>query len=367
MRSALRSLALAWLIISFSALAEPLQPLPALNIDIKETSVSGSSSGGFLSVQIQIAHSSIIKGAGIVAGGPYYCSQDNVVTATTRCSCTGAPLFGCKVTETSAAVPALVTATRSFFAEGLIDDPANIARQRVISISGGKDPVVPAPVVSQLQQYYGAVGLPPANLSTVSLKDAGHTMPTVAYGGACSVTDEPYIGKCKFDSAKAILRWIYGPESIKVRNDGKPKGRFIRFDQSRYIPKDAAFNYPWGTGLDRTGWLYLPKSCKKGTPCRLHVALHGCKQGQTYLPLKSPPGVGLYYGTTFVRNTGYDRWADNNRLVVLFPQAVSIPWKNPNGCWDWWGYTDEHYADQKGVQIRTIRAMIDQLGSGVKH
>ena len=36
-----------------------------------------------------------------------------------------------------------------------------------------------------------------------------------------------------------------------------------------------------------------------------HIALHGCKQGQSFLPLKPPPGGGLYYGTTFVRNAGY--------------------------------------------------------------
>ncbi|MEA3114493.1 MAG: hypothetical protein QOG58_4292, partial [Caballeronia sp.] len=49
---------------------------------------------------------------------------------------------------------------------------------------------------------------------------------------------------------------------------------------------------------------------------------------------------------------------------VLFPQAVSIPGLNPDGCWDWWGYTGQHFADQQGVQLRTIRNMIDRLVSG---
>lgn len=56
-------------------------PLPALNIDITQTSVSGLSSGGFMAVQIGVAYSSIIKGVGVVAGGPYYCSQDSVLIA----------------------------------------------------------------------------------------------------------------------------------------------------------------------------------------------------------------------------------------------------------------------------------------------
>ena len=107
-------------------------------------------------------------------------------------------------------------------------------------------------------------------------------------------------------------------------------------------------------------WLYVPATCAAGNACRLHVALHGCKQGQSYLPLTPPPGGGLYNGTTFVKNTGYDRWADNNHLVILYPQALTVP-GNPNGCWDWWGYTGQDYATREGVQIRTLRAMVDAL------
>ncbi len=358
-------LAALLLTLSFGSLAAP-PPLPALNIDIRESSVSGISSGAFMSTQLQVAHSSIIKGAGIVAGGPYYCSQDDVVTATTRCTCTGEPLLDCAVSSTSAAVPELVSSTRRFFERGLIDDPANIARQRVATISGGQDALVPAPVTAQLHEYYRRMGLPAENLKPVTVAQAGHTMPTTAYGGQCGSTAEPFIGNCSFDSASAMLSWIYGPDSAPARSDDKPGGRFIEFDQRPYIPKGGFSSFLWGSGLDQTGWLYVPERCARGARCRLHVALHGCKQGQSYLPLRPPAGGGLYYGTTFVRNTGYDRWADSNDLVVLFPQAVSIPGKNPNGCWDWWGYTDGHYADREGVQIRAIRAMMDRLSSGAK-
>ena len=111
------------------------------------------------------------------------------------------------------------------------------------------------------------------------------------------------------------------------------------------------------TGLDSTAWAYVPNSCAKGEKCRVHIALHGCKQGQSYLPLTPPPGGGLYNGTLFVKHTGYDQWADNNHIVILYPQAVSIPFRNPNGCWDWWGYTGPDYATKNAVQIRTLRAM----------
>jgi poly(3-hydroxybutyrate) depolymerase len=110
--------------------------------------------------------------------------------------------------------------------------------------------------------------------------------------------------------------------------------------------------------------VYLPAACARAERCRVHIALHGCRQGQSWIPLTPPTEGGLQFGTTFVRHAGYNDWADANRIVVLYPQAVSIPFVNPNGCWDWWGYTGDHYADRQGVQIRALRAMVDRLGGG---
>lgn len=336
-------------------------PLPALNIDVSQTSISGISSGGFMSVQFQVAHSSIIKGAGVIAGGPFNCSKADVLRAVASCSCTGEPSVPCAVTESSADVPSLVAGAQEMARQGLIDPTSNVASQRILTVSGAKDTLVPPPISRQLTAFYTAMEVPAANLSPVSLANAGHTMPTRNYGIACSKQDEPYIGKCAYDSAGQILSWIYG--DLKAPG-ARPAGKFIEFDQKTYIPTDDS--YSWSTGLDNTAWAYVPDSCAKGEKCRVHIALHGCKQGQSYLPLKSPPGGGLYNGTTFVKNTGYDRWADNNKLVILYPQAVSIPFKNPNGCWDWWGYTGADYATKNGVQIKTLRAMVDGLAGGAK-
>jgi poly(3-hydroxybutyrate) depolymerase len=346
-----------------AASADTPPPLPALNIDIGETSVSGLSSGGFMAVQFQIAHSSIVKGAGIVAAGPYFCARNDVVTATTKCSCTLDPSHQlCAVTPTSADVPALVKAVGHLAHDKLIDDPRNIAHQRVFTFSGGKDQTVPAPVVAQLNGFYASLGMPPQNLSAVSLADAGHGMPTDSYGQECAATGEPYLNKCHFNAAGKILGWIYGP--LKPARRGTPLGRFIAFDQTAYISN--RFGFSWTTGLDSSGWIYVPDACAKGGKCRLHIVLHGCKQGQSYVPLQRPADGGITYGTSFVKNAGYDAWADSNDLVVLFPQAVSIPFSNPNGCWDWWGYTDAHYADKRGVQIGALRAMVDRLAAGVR-
>src|SRR5512143_1502738 len=70
--------------------------LPSFKIDESQTSVSGLSSGGFMAVQFEVSYSSIVKGAGVIAGGPYFCAQTDLANATTICSCTN-PFIPCQV------------------------------------------------------------------------------------------------------------------------------------------------------------------------------------------------------------------------------------------------------------------------------
>ena len=91
------------------------------------------------------------------------------------------------------------------------------------------------------------------------------------------------------------------------------------------------------------GYAYVPRACETER-CRVHVAFHGCRQGAETI------------GERFVREAGYNRWADSNRLIVLYPQAIArYFWiYNPRGCWDWWGYTGTNYATKEGAQIRAV-------------
>ena len=91
--SALRMAGIMAILVLSSHVSAQVTSLPAFNVDIKETSVSGVSSGGFMAVQFDVAYSSILRGAGIIAGGPYFCPHGNVNTATTICSCTGVAFF----------------------------------------------------------------------------------------------------------------------------------------------------------------------------------------------------------------------------------------------------------------------------------
>ena len=109
---------------------------------------SGLSSGGFFTVQMGVAYSSECTGIGVVAGGPYYCAQDSETTALTACM--SAPL--------ELNVKKLETDTANFAKEGDIDDPSNIAKQRVYLFSGKKDITVQSGVVSDAEPYFKSFG-----------------------------------------------------------------------------------------------------------------------------------------------------------------------------------------------------------------
>jgi hypothetical protein len=86
--------------------------------------------------------------------------------------------------------------------------------------------------------------------------------------------------------------------------------------------------------------------------------LHGCKQDAGDI------------GARYVNDTGYNSWADTNRLIVLYPQtklSFASP-QNPEACWDWWSYVNhqDNYVTKTGPQIRSIKAMLDALTTGAK-
>src|SRR5499427_8695710 len=66
--------------------AQAQEKLAAYNAAIGESSISGISSGGFMAVQFATAWSSVIRGVGVIAGGPYWCANadaDDIVSGYT--------------------------------------------------------------------------------------------------------------------------------------------------------------------------------------------------------------------------------------------------------------------------------------------
>jgi poly(3-hydroxybutyrate) depolymerase len=307
-------------------------PLPALKTDPNEVSVSGLSSGAYMAVQLHVAFSATFKrGAGVVAGGPFYCAEGSVVNATGRCM----------THSSSIPVASLVSTTNSWAASALIDPVANLGASKVYLFSGTSDNTVVQAVMNDLKTYYGSF-VPAANTVYKNTLGSGHAMITDDFGAACSTTASPYIDNCGFDLAGEMLKHLHG--TLNPRNNGTLGGTFTEFDQTAFVT---------GHGMAATGWVYVPQGCAAGaagaTACRVHVALHGCKQNTATV------------GDTFVRNTGYNRWADANSMIVLYPQTSTAA---TNGCWDWWGYDSANYAKKAGPQMAAIKAMVDKLGSG---
>src|SRR5687767_11315402 len=56
-----------------SSVAAKLRPIPRL--DRAVVTVSGLSSGAFFAHQFHVAYSSLVEGAGLIAGGPYGCVE----------------------------------------------------------------------------------------------------------------------------------------------------------------------------------------------------------------------------------------------------------------------------------------------------
>lgn len=346
-----------------------VEALPELNIDRDEISLSGLSAGAFMAVQFQVAHASLVKGVGAIAGGPYWCAQGSTARATTRCSCTG--LFACAIDGASTEVDKLDAALRRFAAAGVIDDPAKLSRQRLYLFAGGRDDKVPPVIVQQTGEFFGRF-MPLDHIRLDEAPAAGHNFPTQDYGSACEKSEAPYLGRCGIDVAGRLLDWIYGPlNRVRPReaapriqrgadpasasgNSASSSGRLLRFDQR---PFNSSLIH-WLSGLADEGWVYVPSDCdpaRPGKACRLHIALHGCEQGDNGRAGQrdAPPA--------FVAHAGYNEWAELNRIVVLYPQAASVPMLNPKACWDWWGYTGDAYATREGVQIKALRQMIERL------
>src|SRR5215475_15450623 len=117
---------------ALSSMNAQVVSLQSYNADIIETSVSGLSSGGYMAVQFDVAFSAMLRGAGIIAGGPYYCAQGSLLAATSTCSCVPFGCFG----QSSTNVDQLITITDRNAGRGLIDATGNLARHRIWMFSG---------------------------------------------------------------------------------------------------------------------------------------------------------------------------------------------------------------------------------------
>jgi len=307
--------------------------LPRLRILPGSLTVSGVSSGGYMATQYQVAYAKDVVGAGIIGAGPWFCAQGIVTRALDECM------------QGSAAGPEtapMVATLRASAAARVVDDPSWLASDRVWIFHGQKDRTVGAAVVDSLLRFYLEF-IPRERIRYETQVPAAHGFPTLDDGGACDVDASPWILDCGYDAAGEMLRHLYDGLAAPT---AAVTGSLVEFDQVRYLTRS-------GSAMADQGLLFVPKDCAAGEPCRAHVAFHGCGQGAGFI------------GRSFARQAGYNRWADANRIVVLYPQAASsaIAPLNSRGCWDWWGYSGPDYAAKRGAQLAAVRRMIEALSS----
>jgi hypothetical protein len=332
-----------------------------------ESSVSGLSSGGFMAVQLHLAHSASFAGAGVIAGGPYRCSESwRGAAPGSGDAHVQSALHICMNPLTEATAPDaehLVRLARQTAADGLIDDLANLADDRVYLFSGRSDRTVTSRVVSRTERFYRALGV--RELAYDDTQPAGHALITRnPEDSPLGVTQPPYLNRGPFWQSHALLQHIY-PRLQEPA--AQATGTLVRFDQTEF------FGGAQRASMSAFGYAYVPRAVAEGAPARVHIALHGCKQGYNYVARVNGRPDGAHqapYGNRYFTRTGYNEIADSNDLIVLYPQAEGFDdgaVRNPDGCWDWWGYTGgddaaPDYYSRNAIQIKAIHGMLARLG-----
>lgn len=308
--------------------------LGTYSIEPRSLTVSGISSGAFFSVQFQYAHSSRVKGAGIVAGGPFYSALGNSITAQEV------------IKHPSLIVPrALHTFAEECALVGQIDSLQYLKNHNVYVYSGVNDSVVIPGVADKLIEMYKMAGV--TNIHSVLDLQSEHGMPTLSHGVNCVQHLSPYILKCNYSAAGNLLKTLYGNGlAAPTSEDDWIEKNLIKFNQKEFLPAIGG-QY---IGLHDVAYAYIPTSCQNGAECKLHFNFHGCLQSSTFI------------GEEYIRTNGFNAWAEKNNIIVIYPQTKKseIP-LNMYGCYDWWGAFSPLYYSKVGPQIYTISKIISRI------
>lgn len=307
------------------------EPLPSgltlLNIDPFSVSISGISSGAYMAQIFHLAHSERVSGVGLIGVGPYDCARGDL----------GRALSACMGNPTEAPDVALLMELAQQRAGNRDIQPlTHLANDHVWMLHGENDATVGRRIFNSAVAFYEQL-IEPQRLNVVYADQAGHLWPTESYGVDCASSDSPYLGACGYDAAGQMLKALYG----YMHQPSDAPGELIEFNQYQAGAKPAA-------SFADTGYAYVPEECADGKPCSLHISLHGCNQHSAAIEDR------------FAAHNGLNRWAEANRIVVLYPQ-VEPSQMNPQGCWDWWGYTDSNYASVDGAQVEALVAMINHI------
>jgi len=305
--------------------------------DADTVTISGISSGGMMTVQAHVAYSGTFKGAAVFAAMPYYCVQGEKFSPKHPCVAS--------TSGTDLRIASLVEITKKWAAAGIIDPVANLNTAKVYIFHGTQDTLVHPGAGIGLNQYYRSL-VKDGNIiydDSTAAEHAWITWQSREEVNSCTIKAPPFISNCNTDPQKTFLQHFYGSVSEKVAS---LTGAFVEFDQTEFFNDGKAAEQ----SVADTGWVYIPAACNKGNSnCRAHVALHGCTQSHSQI------------GDQFIKLNGLNEYADSNKMIVIYPQTKADPAKNPYGCWDFWGYTGDNYAQKSGPQPRMLKRIVDRV------
>jgi hypothetical protein len=288
-----------------------------------------------MATQVHVALNARIHGAALVAGGPYGCAGGVLETA----------LGPCMTAQPSGPdAAALAGRMRERASNGAIDALDGFAGDRVLVLHGAKDATVSPSLAPTTAALYRELGGEAITIELDDQRPFGHGLPVAGSGAPCDAPASPWLLDCDFDAAARVMAALFGEPEDGVAAAREPSGTLSRFDQSSLAPEGAV-------GLADTGYVYTPAICKDAR-CGALLVFHGCQQNVESV------------GEAFVREAGFNRWADLHHVVVVYPQAQSsyVP-LNPKACWDWWGYGGADYDTREGGQLRFVAALLDRLAA----
>ncbi|MFB0488023.1 hypothetical protein ABIE45_000609 [Methylobacterium sp. OAE515] len=361
--------------------------------DPQQISISGLSSGAAMAVQYAVAHSGTITAVGAVAGPQWACAGGSLSRAVNACMC-----------GRDALTPTIDTAHR-LAASGAIDNlpsgkPQSLRRswvfqspadETVTAASGRADAVF-------LKAFIGSEPELDRGNAADGSDRAGHGIISPGGTDACAYDgmEASFIRRCGAeDNPGKMFHALFdaqAPYDPNRRGPQVPASEVWAFDQQHLIEQVKsshptlandylnAFWFWWPdksarrSNLDMAsrGYIYVPPSCRTvGSSCRVHIALHGCKQD----------------ARQFAQQAGYNEWAERYRTIIVYPAIApseAVPgavcrlpaldgvadagWiePNPNGCWDWWGYLDTsahkgRYLTKQAPQMRALEGIIAEV------
>lgn len=293
-----------------------------------EISVSGISSGAYMAEQYHVANSKRVKSATLFAVGPYYCSQGNSYNA----------LNACMDTKDQLSIDDSIDKISELEARGVIDPSSNVKNSKVTIINGKRDLTVKESVSSSAVDFYKKLGVKKVNY--LNTFDIAHTFPTINKGNDCKAdSSSPYISSCGIDGAKIVFK-TFKPLLVKSPREYK-ENRLFYIKQWEDYSIDNLY-------VSKHAVAYVPEACEKSN-CDLHISFHGCRQTRFDID------------DQYIKDTGLINYAESNKTIVLFPQTLPNLLWNPNGCWDWWGYSGTDFYSNEASQIKVVNRLVEKF------